>query len=283
MRRQGLTKCLVSRRLRRLAPSALAASLETFAVVEDRGERKGVKMQFAIVNHATDPALTPALLQQIAAAVERQTYEHVAPFWEMQGAKVTFYSDVATVPADAVIVAIFDSSEQSGFLGWHAVDPRGLAYARVFWEPIRDSGGTIFASANSLSVTISHEVLETMGDVYTNFWAANPWTQDLYALELCDAVEADAYVIDGVYVSNFIGPRFFRQGPGPYDWMNLVKDPYETRPASYQIVADAVGNIHQIYGEGYPEWKKALREHPAARKERRRKSHVAHPRHAESK
>src|SRR5271156_4065910 len=221
------------------------------------------KMQFAIVNKSTDKSVTSAILTQIAAACERQLYEDYAAFWEGVGSKVSFVSDEKNAPSGAVLVIIFDHADQAGALGYHDVTPQGLPYARIFWEPIRDNGGSLFGGAKSLSVTISHEVLETVGDPYANFWAQNPKTGKLHALELADAVESDAYVIDGIYVSNFVGPRFFREGSGPYDWMSqlqggtpLLTKPFESRADGYQITGDGLVNIESNFGRTYPQWKK---------------------------
>lgn len=231
-------------------------------------------MQFAIVNESKDASITPAILEQISAAIERQLFEHYAPFWEAQGAPVRVYTSLSQVPTSSAIVAILDSPDVANALGYHDVTPDGRPYARIFWEPIRGSGGDLFASNNSLSVTISHEVLETIGDPYASFWGVDPSTGIFYALELCDSVEAESYVVDGIQVSNFVGPRFFRTGPGPYDWLSqqgigTLTKPFETAKGGYQIVAKSYANVHQIFGKDYPEWKKATKEHPAARTAKR--------------
>jgi len=232
-------------------------------------------MQFAIVNHSTDTSITSAILSQIASAIERQLFEHYAPFWESSGAHVAFYSDLKTVPKNAVVIAIFDNSDQPGALGYHDVTPDGRPYARIFWIPIKNSGGSLFQDSNSLSVTISHEILEVIGDPYASFWAAQYSTNMLYALELCDAVESESYFIDGIAVSNFVGPRFFDEnGAGPYDWLGQqegghVTKPFQTLLGGYQIVAVNLTNITQTWGENYPEWKKETKSHQAARTAKR--------------
>jgi len=236
---------------------------------------KGRHMQFAIVNESKDAQISSGVVEQIAAAVERQLYEHYAPFWESSGAPVRVYPDLKSVPTQAALVALLDSADQAGVLGYHDVTPDGRSYARVFWKPIRGSGGTLTSGSNSLSVTVSHEVLETIGDPYASFWGQDPSTGLLHALELCDACEAESYVVDGISVSNFVGPRFFRSGAGPYDWMSQMEGqahitrPFETLPGGYQIVATSMSDVRNVFGKEYPEWRRPGKEHAAARTAKR--------------
>jgi hypothetical protein len=105
---------------------------------------------------------------------------------------------------------------------------------------------------------ISHEVLEILGDPYITWWAdGNDGRQ--YALEVCDPVEGDAYVIDGVSVSNFVGPRYFSAGPGPYDWMRKLSAPFSMSPGGYLIVRSPGGEPSQIFGAEFPAWRRPLK------------------------
>jgi hypothetical protein len=52
--------------------------------------------------------------------------------------------------------------------------------------------------------------------------------------EVCDPVEADSYLIDGVKISDFITPAWFNDGVGQrYDFMGLAKQPFWIRPGGY--------------------------------------------------
>jgi len=57
---------------------------------------------------------------------------------------------------------------------------------------------------------LSHELLEMLADPWIN-WCATGNDSKIYALEVCDAVEADdlGYDIDGVRVSDFVTPAWF--------------------------------------------------------------------------
>lgn len=224
-------------------------------------------MRITLVNESKTPLVTAGVLQEIAKIVERQLYEEYAVLWQSAGCPVGVKTLAQTDKYDC-IVAILDTADQADALGYHDCTPDGRPYAKVFLQPILDSGGTLTSGANSLSVTVSHEVLEIMGDVYANFWADGPKGVG-YALELCDPVENDYYNLDGIAVSNFVGPRWFRPGAGPYDWLSLLKAPFTMTEHGYMIQRLDKGRVYQVYGKSYPEWKKAGKAHKASRTSKR--------------
>lgn len=228
-------------------------------------------MRIAVVNESTvAPNLTRPLLDAICAALSRQAYEHYAPFWEASGCDVFAVDNLAAVPRGASVMAILDDADQAGVLGYHDVTPNGRPYSRVFLGPVVANGGTLFEGANALSVTMSHEALETIGDPYATWWGDGP-TGEEHALELCDPVEGDAYDVDGVSVSNFVGPRWFSQGAGPYDWLRKLTEPFSMTAGGYMITRTAGKDISQTFGAEYPGWKIAGKGHPAARGVKRHK------------
>ncbi len=64
------------------------------------------------------------------------------------------------------------------------------------------------------SVTLSHEALELIGDPEANLLVVGPNPNDrrtrvFHWYEMCDAVQAESYEVDGVRVSNFLLPLYF--------------------------------------------------------------------------
>lgn len=226
-------------------------------------------MKIALLSESANPTLDRGTLERIASAVSRQLYEDYADLWEARGSDVFVVGALHEVPQGACIVAILDDADQAGALGYHDTTPDGRPYARVFLGPILADGGTFTQGPISLSVTVSHEVLEIVGDPYVNWWADMPGGNQL-AQELCDPVEGDSYEIGDVSVSNFVGPRYFSNGPGPYDRLGLLGLPWTMTAGGYMIVRGPDGEIQQVFGAAYPEWKKAGKEHAAARTARRR-------------
>ena len=198
----------------------------------------------------------------IARACNAQAW-HVAADWGITPWQVVYYQNPALVPPDADRLWILPNADVANALGYHDEDPHGHPYARVFWHPIRDSGGTFLEGALSLSVTCSHETTETQIDAPASYWAVMP-DGSLVALEVADPTEADAYDVklttgETVSVSNYVTPNWFRSGSsGRYDHMGLCTKPFELREGGYLIVMKS-GAIHQVFGASYPEWRKALK------------------------
>jgi hypothetical protein len=191
----------------------------------------------AIVDHMNTMPL--ADLENIAAALQRQVREHFAPFWNMTAA---VYAAVAPQPVDWVI-GLFEKADQPGALGYHDETPAGLPLAKVF--PLLDKQDN-----QSLSVTISHELLEMLADPYLSR-ATQDHTGKFWAMEVCDACENDQYKIDGVDVSDFVTPHYFepptkRAKTDKLDYLNLIKTPYEVRPGGYMQYFDPTQGWQQV-------------------------------------
>lgn len=228
-------------------------------------------MYLALTSMSQDPVVTRPILEKIAEALEYQAHAHYAPLWQSEGCGVRVFSSPEAIPEDdgSSPLVVFDDPDQAGVLGWHTVSPTGRPYGRAFWKVIRDHGGSLYTGPLSLSVTLSHEVLEMIGNPYVNFWADMP-SGIQEAIELCDRVEMDSYLIGGdVAVSNFLGPRAFRNGAGPYDYMRLLGEPWDIRPGGYAIRKASDGTVFDVWGSGYPSWRKDLKGVLGSRTQRR--------------
>jgi hypothetical protein len=222
-------------------------------------------------------------LALITSALGKQMV-HVAPVWGFTPA-IEFVPNNKTPDNDAMPCYIVDEPEFDGALGYHDEDENGMAYMKIFVNAIFDNGGTLISGPNSLSATMSHEMIEGgVGDTAANIWAdSNDGSS--YALELCDAVESDTYSIDSVSVSNFVYKSFFdpkaKKG-SKFDFLGAVHKPFGMTNGGYQIRRTEPGQITQVfghssgsieyvhkgvvleYGSQFPVWK---------RKYKRRKAH----------
>ena len=218
-------------------------NVETLAFVDETGDMRG-------------------LLPRIITALEKQLDRDSGPYWG-RPFELTSFSKVSNVPSHMWVMAILRDPDQANALGYHALTPDGHPYGRVFTAPTLQNGGTWVDGANSVSQTMSHEMLEILGDDGANQWCD---TDQGYqrAKELCDMVESDSYEIDGIAVSNFLRPAFFRPGDaGQLDHLNLqttrIGDP---RPGNYEIrrmIGSDGGNVYSVFGKQYPDWKRALK------------------------
>lgn len=208
-------------------------------------------------------------------ACYRQLRRHAAPAWNKTPYPVFFYPDEDLVPDDADQIVILDTPDLAGALGYHSETPKGRVYGKVFVGPILKSGGTILTGASSVAVTLSHEVLEQFIDPDCNLWA-DDGSGKMFAVEICDPVEADTYVmkVNGVEisVSNFVFPEWFDREnarDSRFDQMGVLKKPFTMSDGGYYVTRASRGE-KETYARRYPGWKKKGKVHPAARTARRK-------------
>jgi len=191
----------------------------------------------AFVNRATAPLGVD--LGKLVAALDKQMQQDFVPIWGYP-AKL----DVTDKPKDDEWQIVFlDDADAANALGYHDVTKDGQPISKVFVA-------TTIAAGQTVSVTTSHELLEMMIDPGAQLWALNPngW---FYAYEMCDAVEDEEYVIDGIAVSDFVYPSFFEPWHKPqsvqFDHLNKVSQPFQTLQNGYQIVSNG-SSVKEIFG-----------------------------------
>ncbi len=189
----------------------------------------GVKM--AIIDFG-GTGVDASTLPPMAAALTKQAQQHFAlppPFGYGLGATIRAASGPHDLHPDEWAIGLLAKADQPGALGYHDETPNGKPLIKVFPLLDKQDGG-------DLSVTISHEVCEALAD--PNGARAAQWKDGrFWAYEVCDAVEATSYLIDGIKVSNFVLPPYFEPVAKltglKLDWMGLCKNPLEILPGGY--------------------------------------------------
>lgn len=221
-------------------------------------------MKLYLVSASKNSDITRALLERMAEALEYQQFAHVAPFWQNAGIHVGVIDHIDDLPKEpgASPLVIYDDPDQAGVLGWHTYEAEsGQIHGTAFVSPILKNGGSLLTGANSLLCTLSHEAIEAVVDPYVNMFAYVS-AKLIEPMEPCDRVEGDAYTLDGTTgsLSNFLGPRAFRDGPGPYDWLGKLKAPWDLTPGGYcERIDISTGKTHTLWGREMPEWKRELK------------------------
>jgi hypothetical protein len=110
------------------------------------------------------------------------------------------------------------------------------------------TGTDLLKGTEALSVSISHEVLETNGDRGANGWKTRGDGVTTDAEEMCDFVQNTGYVsTNGVWVSNFVRAAFFIPGrDGPWDYLSRMRQQYDV--SNGYGITGAIGGINQIGG-----------------------------------
>lgn len=238
-------------------------------------------MNIVVINAST--RLSNDALNLAVRAVAHQARYHVAPVWNGKAVAITHAKDTSLVPAESYVITVYDDADQADALGYHTEDTDGTVHGKVFVSPVLDNGGTALTGALSVSAVLSHEVLETIVDPHVQLWASDG-ADGLYAYEACDAVEDGSYnvtVYHGeqsgyveVAVSNFVYPAYFdAQAPADtkLDQLGQLTKPFEISKGGYavKITLGRDTKVNQVFGEEFPEFKKAAKHHDLARLQRR--------------
>jgi len=154
----------------------------------------------AITNAST--CLTDAQVEAVIPAVQKQVSDDFKPYWDLD-CTIEFLPTRQPLTQGWWQIVVVDNPDQAGALGYHELTAQGTPLGKIFAKLDLDSGA-------SWTTTLSHELLEMLADPWIN-WCAVSSNNKIYALEVCDAVEADnlGYLIDGVLVSDFVTPAWF--------------------------------------------------------------------------
>jgi hypothetical protein len=216
-------------------------------------------MRISIANVSND--ITDAEFKTTVHAIERQVHEDFAPLWGMDAMIRMIAIDRTAKPdpeaalSDVVIyVGELDDDPQGidGALGYHSGNLSGIPYGFVFADVARRAG-------EAWATTLSHEVLELLADPEVNLLVLAPHpARDndvvLRPYEVCDPVQSDSYVIDGVRVSNFVTPLYFAQLDHPVvtqtNFLQLPLGRFGVRPGGYFSYLDLnTGRWVDIFGD----------------------------------
>lgn len=239
-------------------------------------------MLIAVVNNSS--MVSNADVQTMVSAIQIQLDLHMLPAWNLKSGTVRFYADKTKVPGYAWVINIIDNDTQvQGALGYHE-ETNDKIDGYIICQPILSNGGDVlkFDPANpgkyTVSGTLSHEIIECVGDRYTNTFCDNGNTS--FCGELCDPVEQIGYPVNvngvDVSVSDFVFPSFFNPyanltNNAPFNYLNTLKAPFTMLPGGYSIQrTGGPGTETQVFGEMMPQWRRNMKAHDLARFNRRK-------------
>lgn len=180
-------------------------------------------------------------VREWTAACALQLERDVAPYWHRRPVRVQFLDAPEHAPRGSWVIGVLDDADQVGDLGWHT-DDGGRVYGRVFLRPCVQYDVPP-------STTLSHEIIETFCDPAVDRWAdsGEGWETPV---EACDAVESGSYEINGVAVSDFLFPRWFRpRSLGAMSFCGTVKAPFTLAPGGYMVRRFPDGTEDQVFGD----------------------------------
>lgn len=175
-------------------------------------------------------------IQKWCNAVKKQADTDISKWW---GYTVDFNFNTLTsnstkaTPGHAYL-GLFSNTDQPGDLGWHDVGPNNEPLIKIFTKEAE-------SFSLSPSITISHEIAESISDTNANTIVQGfdeSGKACLYFKENCDPVENNTYQVDGVDVSDFVTPAWFIQNAnGPYDFLNQVQKPFQMLQGGYMEIS----------------------------------------------
>jgi len=189
----------------------------------------------AIINLST--TLTDEQVQSGISAAQIQIDRDFSPIWGLP-ANLIFVSKNDFIPPTAWVLQVLDTSDQSGALGYHTLTNTEMPMGKIFAADDAKYG-------LSWTVTLTHELLEMLGDPYIDVCVFNQnsnTTGNLVAMENCDPVEDDSmgYLINGILVTDFVLPAFFENNRAPgstkFDFCGHLTAPFSIGKGGYMSV-----------------------------------------------
>ena len=171
-------------------------------------------MIISVINH-TNGQISDEEVQRTIRAINKQITSDYEPYWSLGATlrlegRSTATPDAGDRPADMrgdAVLYLWSDSDVPGALGYHDENHNGIPFGFVFTQLSAQIG-------ENWTVTLSHEALELIADPEVNLLVQGPHPADpnkivFFWYEMCDAVQAETYEVDGIEVSNFLLPLYF--------------------------------------------------------------------------
>jgi len=200
-----------------------------------------VMAMIAVINQSTTDS--DQKVQSWIDAVRKQCDTDVAKLWDTT-VNFTLIPKDQTPPQADWYCLVADDSDVAGALGYHDSGPNGEPIMKIFTKTTESIG-------QSPSITLSHEVIESIGDPGAEMVVSGVDANGracFYYRELCDPVESDTYKIDGIDVSDFVTRDWFKETPatGQFDALNLTTGPFHLHAGGYMELSYDGSNWTQV-------------------------------------
>lgn len=216
-------------------------------------------MIISVINHTTGQ-LSDEEVQFAIRAINRQIKEDFEPYWSLgatlrlegKSGKQPKEEDPTDMRGDAVLY-LWDDMNVDNALGFHDRNHHGIPFGFVFTKLSKELG-------ENWTVTLSHEALELIADPEVNLLVMGPHPNKpkktvFHWYEMCDAVQAESYMVDGVEVSNFLLPLYFTREAEPGGRNDFLGREYKGKsiqsfgvnPGGYIGFFDPETNSHETF------------------------------------
>lgn len=163
------------------------------------------------------------------------------PEWEIEGLPVRVATPEAPPLKGEIQMRLLDKPTLDGALGYHDRLEDGTPIAYVFCGLAKMYGD------NWTSIA-SHEALELSADPFLS--RCVQMKDGFWDMEICDRVEQDTYVRNGVLLSNYNTPECFEPPTTvagvKFDHLGLSTAPNQVRPGGYSQKFDPAKGWQQV-------------------------------------
>jgi hypothetical protein len=168
-------------------------------------------------------------LDAFISAANKYVKNYILPVW---GTDANLIKG-STVPKGSWVLVFLDTADVAGALAYHDLTPDGFPLMKVFVKTTLDDGA-------SVSVSATHELVETLVDPAINMGCTSADGRSWLAYETADPVEETDFLIDGIRCSNFVYPSYFETYRKPkstkFDQLNFVTKPLQLLKGGYQSI-----------------------------------------------
>jgi hypothetical protein len=190
---------------------------------------------------------------ELVKALQAFVDQHFAPVW---GTPCKLAIATGAIPAGNWGLVFTDNANVANALGYHDLTKDGFPLSHVFVQ-------TTIGDGQEVSVTAAHELAEMLVDPGVQMGAIGP-DKFWYAYETADAVEREAFALNGINMSDFVYPAWFEafRTPGSqFDHLAKCQRPFQILSGGYMAVFKN-GRWTQIFGSKAAERSFQRRNHP---------------------
>jgi len=177
-------------------------------------------MRIAVVDLTAPGTVEREKLHRVVRAINRQIEQDFFPYWNLRGELRVEALAKGALPGPGAppggrsdgVLYLVEGVGDGSLLGVHELHEAGVAFGYVHLDVSKRLG-------EPWSVTLSHEALEMLADSNVNLLCQGPHPDRAeggrlvyHWVEVCDAVQAESYEIDGEAVSNFVLPAYYTPG-----------------------------------------------------------------------
>ena len=218
--------------------------------------------------------VTASQLEEMTTAINEQMSKDFCPTYGMTTLKWSVLPKGGKAqPGDLVITLMDEDKTEPGALGYHSETNSGVKFGTILVDPcIKYLGSDPLVS---VAQCLSHECCEAAADIACDVWVLGT-DNLLWAQEACDPVESSTYAIGSVTVSNFVTPAYFDDlapAKSKFDHLGVLKAAFTIAKNGYAVQwKPGTAQPKQVFGDDYPEWRKATKQREFSRTKKRLKA-----------